>query len=51
MPSLDRRRFLRDAAATTALVSAGGLAAGAATRPRPRHRPPHPRQPPAGRAR
>ncbi|MFF0372013.1 MBL fold metallo-hydrolase [Micromonospora sp. NPDC005087] len=27
MPSLDRRRFLRDAAATTALVSAGGLAA------------------------
>ncbi|WP_410809578.1 MBL fold metallo-hydrolase [Micromonospora sp. 067-2] len=31
MPSLDRRRFLRDAAATTALVSAGGLAAGAAT--------------------
>ncbi|MBM0207452.1 twin-arginine translocation signal domain-containing protein, partial [Micromonospora sp. STR1s_5] len=23
MPSLDRRRFLRDAAATTALVSAG----------------------------
>ncbi|MET8263938.1 MBL fold metallo-hydrolase [Micromonospora arida] len=31
MPSLDRRRFLRDAAATTALVSAGGLAAGVAT--------------------
>ncbi|MEU7588538.1 MBL fold metallo-hydrolase [Micromonospora sp. NPDC049230] len=31
MPSLDRRRFLRDAAATTALVSAGGLAAGSAT--------------------
>jgi L-ascorbate metabolism protein UlaG (beta-lactamase superfamily) len=27
MPNLDRRRFLRDAAATTALVSAGGLAA------------------------
>ncbi|WP_406075358.1 MBL fold metallo-hydrolase [Micromonospora sp. NBC_01638] len=31
MPSIDRRRFLRDAAATTALVSAGGLAAGTAT--------------------
>ncbi|MEU7797952.1 MBL fold metallo-hydrolase [Micromonospora arborensis] len=31
MPNLDRRRFLRDAAATTALVSAGGLVAGAAT--------------------
>ncbi|WP_433129960.1 MBL fold metallo-hydrolase [Micromonospora sp. CA-240977] len=31
MPSLDRRRFLRDAAATTALVSAGGLATGVAT--------------------
>ncbi|MEU1585534.1 MBL fold metallo-hydrolase [Micromonospora sp. NPDC005710] len=31
MPSLDRRRFLRDAAATTAVVSAGGLAAGVAT--------------------
>ncbi|RLP88603.1 MBL fold metallo-hydrolase [Micromonospora sp. BL4] len=31
MPSLDRRRFLRDAAATTALVSAGGLAATSAT--------------------
>ncbi|MET8122990.1 MBL fold metallo-hydrolase [Micromonospora sp. NPDC005189] len=31
MPSLDRRRFLRDAAATTALVSAGGLVAGTAT--------------------
>ncbi|SCE77972.1 L-ascorbate metabolism protein UlaG, beta-lactamase superfamily [Micromonospora coriariae] len=30
MPSLDRRRFLRDAA-TTALVSAGGLAATSAT--------------------
>ncbi|MEV4120590.1 MBL fold metallo-hydrolase [Micromonospora sp. NPDC049645] len=28
MPNLDRRRFLRDAAATTALVSAGGLAVG-----------------------
>ncbi|MFG3421283.1 MBL fold metallo-hydrolase [Micromonospora sp. NPDC048063] len=26
MPNLDRRRFLRDAAASTALVSAGGLA-------------------------
>ncbi|MEV6372498.1 MBL fold metallo-hydrolase [Micromonospora musae] len=26
MPSLDRRRFLRDAAASTALVTAGGLA-------------------------
>ncbi|MGK5738593.1 MBL fold metallo-hydrolase [Micromonospora sp. URMC 103] len=26
MPSLDRRRFLRDAAATTAVVTAGGLA-------------------------
>ncbi|PWR04729.1 MBL fold metallo-hydrolase, partial [Micromonospora acroterricola] len=31
MPNLDRRRFLRDAAATTALVSAGGLAATSAT--------------------
>ncbi|MFC4018863.1 MBL fold metallo-hydrolase [Micromonospora sp. GCM10011542] len=31
MPSLDRRRFLRDAAATTALVSAGGLAATSAS--------------------
>ncbi|MEV4498318.1 MBL fold metallo-hydrolase [Micromonospora arborensis] len=31
MPNLDRRRFLRDAAATTALVSAGGLVAGTAT--------------------
>ncbi|MGC4748995.1 MBL fold metallo-hydrolase [Micromonospora sp. DT201] len=31
MPNLDRRRFLRDAAATTALVSAGGLVAGSAT--------------------
>ncbi|MFF0466454.1 MBL fold metallo-hydrolase [Micromonospora zamorensis] len=31
MPSLDRRRFLRDTAATTALVTTGGLAAGAAT--------------------
>ncbi|MEU8184788.1 MBL fold metallo-hydrolase [Micromonospora sp. NPDC049044] len=31
MPSLDRRRFLRDAAATTALVTAGGLATGPAT--------------------
>ncbi|MGI5525720.1 MBL fold metallo-hydrolase [Micromonospora sp. CA-259024] len=31
MPSLDRRRFLRDAAATTALVSTGGLAATSAT--------------------
>ncbi|RLP94996.1 MBL fold metallo-hydrolase [Micromonospora sp. CV4] len=31
MPSLDRRRFLRDAAATTALVSAGGLAATSVT--------------------
>ncbi|MFI6779996.1 MBL fold metallo-hydrolase [Micromonospora sp. NPDC050276] len=30
MPNLDRRRFLRDAAATTALVSAGGLAVGGA---------------------
>ncbi|MEU8167805.1 MBL fold metallo-hydrolase [Micromonospora sp. NPDC049004] len=31
MSNLDRRRFLRDAAATTALVSAGGLAATSAT--------------------
>ncbi|MDG4779415.1 MBL fold metallo-hydrolase [Micromonospora sp. WMMD961] len=31
MPSLDRRRFLRDTAATTALVTAGGLAAGPIT--------------------
>ncbi|WP_433537225.1 MBL fold metallo-hydrolase [Micromonospora sp. CA-249363] len=31
MPNLDRRRFLRDAAATTALVSAGGLAATSTT--------------------
>ncbi|MBM0274669.1 MBL fold metallo-hydrolase [Micromonospora tarensis] len=31
MPSIDRRRFLRDAAATTAVVSAGGLAATSAT--------------------
>lgn len=29
MPSLDRRRFLRDTAATTALVTTGGLAASA----------------------
>ncbi|WP_328424021.1 MBL fold metallo-hydrolase [Micromonospora sp. NBC_00389] len=33
MPSLDRRRFLRDAAATTALVSAGGLAATSSAAP------------------
>ncbi|MER7889315.1 MBL fold metallo-hydrolase [Micromonospora sp. NPDC094482] len=31
MPTLDRRRFLRDAAASTALVSAGGLASTALT--------------------
>ncbi|MEO3770091.1 MBL fold metallo-hydrolase [Micromonospora sp. B9E7] len=31
MPSLDRRRFLRDTAATTALVTTGGLAAGSVT--------------------
>ncbi|WBB70709.1 MBL fold metallo-hydrolase [Micromonospora sp. WMMD812] len=33
MPSLDRRRFLRDAAASTALVSAGGLASTALAAP------------------
>lgn len=33
MPNLDRRRFLRDAAASTALVSAGGLAGAALTTP------------------
>ncbi|WP_433390463.1 MBL fold metallo-hydrolase [Micromonospora sp. KLBMP9576] len=33
MPNLDRRRFLRDAAASTALLSAGGLAAAARTGP------------------
>ncbi|MFF5177678.1 MBL fold metallo-hydrolase [Micromonospora sp. NPDC000316] len=31
MSNLDRRRFLRDAAATTALVTAGGLTAGSTT--------------------
>ncbi|WFE50067.1 MBL fold metallo-hydrolase [Micromonospora sp. WMMD1155] len=31
MPSLDRRRFLRDTAATTALVTTAGLAAGSTT--------------------
>ncbi|MEU6073343.1 MBL fold metallo-hydrolase [Micromonospora sp. NPDC047074] len=33
MPNLDRRRFLRDAAASTALVSAGGLAGAALAGP------------------
>ena len=52
MPSLDRRRFLRDAAATTALVSAGGLAAGVATPAQAAPvRPPRPRRPLAARAR
>ncbi|MFG1775956.1 MBL fold metallo-hydrolase [Micromonospora sp. NPDC049048] len=35
MPNIDRRRFLRDAAASTALVTAGGLAG--ATRTAPAH--------------
>ncbi|MEU4776221.1 MBL fold metallo-hydrolase [Micromonospora sp. NPDC023644] len=48
MPNLDRRRFLRDAAASTALVTAGGLAAGTA-RTGPAHAAPPAAAPTPGR--
>ncbi|MEU4781804.1 MBL fold metallo-hydrolase [Micromonospora sp. NPDC023633] len=48
MPNLDRRRFLRDAAASTALVTAGGLAAGTA-RTGPAHAAPAAAAPISGR--